>query len=137
MSARPPSELPLHVRPVSSLTPRPLTALWPGRLAEGKLAILDGDPGLGKSLLALDLAARYRCVILLIRHLNKAAGSRALYRGLASIAFAALCRSAYLVARDPDDPARCVLAEVKNNLGPPQPSLAYAARSEGSQPVLD
>src|SRR5262249_172381 len=32
--------------------------LWPGRLALGKLAMLDGDPGMGKSLLALDLCAR-------------------------------------------------------------------------------
>ena len=33
-------------------------ALWPGCLAEGQLAMLDGDPGIGKSLLTLDLAAR-------------------------------------------------------------------------------
>jgi hypothetical protein len=32
--------------------------LWRGRLPAGKLAILDGDPGLGKSSLTLDLAAR-------------------------------------------------------------------------------
>ena len=32
--------------------------LWPGRIALGKLTILDGDPGLGKSTLAYDLAAR-------------------------------------------------------------------------------
>src|SRR5262249_23856292 len=41
--------------PVSQLRPRPVDWLWPGRLAAGKLAILDGDPGLGKSLLTLDL----------------------------------------------------------------------------------
>ncbi len=32
--------------------------LWPGRIPLGKLTILDGDPGLGKSTIALDLAAR-------------------------------------------------------------------------------
>ena len=32
--------------------------LWPGRLALGHLAIFDGDPGLGKSLVTLDLCAR-------------------------------------------------------------------------------
>ncbi|RMF58147.1 MAG: hypothetical protein D6746_10030, partial [Bacteroidetes bacterium] len=32
--------------------------LWPGRLALGKMTILDGDPGLGKSTLYCDLAAR-------------------------------------------------------------------------------
>lgn len=32
--------------------------VWPGRLAQGKLTILDGDPGLGKSTLLYDVAAR-------------------------------------------------------------------------------
>jgi hypothetical protein len=32
--------------------------LWPGRIALGKLTLLAGDPGLGKSFLTLDLAAR-------------------------------------------------------------------------------
>jgi hypothetical protein len=35
-----------------------LSWLWQERLALGKLAILDGDPSLGKSLVALDLCAR-------------------------------------------------------------------------------
>src|SRR3954467_2613191 len=32
--------------------------LWEPYLARGKLALLDGDPGVGKSLLTIDLAAR-------------------------------------------------------------------------------
>jgi hypothetical protein len=32
--------------------------LWPGRIPLGMLALLDGDPGLGKSTVTLDLAAR-------------------------------------------------------------------------------
>ena len=40
------------LQPVSELEARALEWLWPGRLALGKLAILDGDPGMGKSLLA-------------------------------------------------------------------------------------
>src|ERR1022692_3252261 len=46
------------LRPVSELTPTPIEWLWPGYLAVGSLAILDGDPGLGKSMVTLDLAAR-------------------------------------------------------------------------------
>lgn len=46
------------LRPASELTTTPIDWLWPGYLAVGSLAILDGDPGLGKSLLTLDLAAR-------------------------------------------------------------------------------
>jgi hypothetical protein len=38
--------------------PEPVKWLWPGRLAAGKLALLVGDPGLGKSWIALDMAAR-------------------------------------------------------------------------------
>ena len=37
---------------------QPLPWLWPGRLAAGRLALIDGDPGQGKSLLTLDVAAR-------------------------------------------------------------------------------
>ena len=32
--------------------------LWPARLPRGKVVLLDGDPGLGKSTLTLDIAAR-------------------------------------------------------------------------------
>jgi hypothetical protein len=37
---------------------RPIHWLWRPYLAWGKLALLDGDPGAGKSLLTADLAAR-------------------------------------------------------------------------------
>ena len=42
----------------SSVTPRAVEWVLPGLLARGKLHTLDGDPGLGKSTLALDLCAR-------------------------------------------------------------------------------
>lgn len=38
--------------------PEELRWLWPGRIPQRKLSLLDGDPGLGKSLVTLDLAAR-------------------------------------------------------------------------------
>lgn len=53
---------PMGGRPVlvrlEDVQPEPVTWLWPGRLAVGKLALLVGDPGLGKSWITLDLAAR-------------------------------------------------------------------------------
>src|SRR5262245_59841386 len=52
-----PGELPPYLVPAHLLTSQPPSWLWPGRLALGKLAVLDGDPNLGKSLLALDLCA--------------------------------------------------------------------------------
>ena len=234
------------LEPVSDLAPAAVDWFWPGRLAFGKLAVLDGDPGLGKSLLALDLAARlstgralpddstaptaasaivlngedgahdtlrprlhalgadlarvfvlsrpperlagpprfpsharllddalartaarlviidpvmafldpnvatasdqsvrhaldplnalaqkHRAVILLIRHLNKTARFHALYRGGGSIGLVGACRSGWLLVRDPHHPDRRVLAQVKNNLAAPQPSIAFTVAATG------
>src|SRR5215217_5599252 len=52
-------EEPLLVgRLLSEVEPEQVEWLWPGRLPLGKLAVLDGDPGLGKSAVTIDLAAR-------------------------------------------------------------------------------
>jgi RecA-family ATPase len=251
MSLSPISDTSLRVRPVSQLTPRQVVWLWQYRLALGKLALLEGDPGLGKSLVALDLCARlstgrpfpdgtpgpapasaivlngedgaedtvrprlqalgadmervfivdrtgpafpepllfpthlalldealtrtraslvvidpikaflhpgivesiepsvrralgplaqladkHACVMLLHRHLNKSRGSQSLYRGGGSIAFLALCRSGWLIAPDPQQPKRRILAQVKNNLAAPQPSLAFAVQGAHSESPL-
>jgi len=230
----------LPVRPFSQITERSVGWLWRGRLPLGKLVILDGDPGLGKTLLTLDFCARvttgrpfpgdgpaigpvnvlllnaedaledtlkprlqgmgadlervfgideeeyglsepprfpadqaalgqalartqarlviidpvvaflertiqsgndqsvrsallplaglarqHQCAIVLVRHLNKSGGLRSLYRGGGSIGFLGTCRTAWLVAADPQHPEQRVLAQVKNNIAPPQLSLAF------------
>jgi RecA-family ATPase len=43
---------------LSSVKPEEVSWLWASWLARGKLALVDGDPGLGKSAMTLDLAAR-------------------------------------------------------------------------------
>jgi hypothetical protein len=43
---------------LSGVVPEEVSWLWPSWLALGKLALVDGDPGLGKSAMTLDLAAR-------------------------------------------------------------------------------
>jgi hypothetical protein len=43
---------------LNTVAPKPITWLWRGRIAIGKLTMLSGDPGLGKSLLTIDLSAR-------------------------------------------------------------------------------
>jgi 5S rRNA maturation endonuclease (ribonuclease M5) len=43
---------------LDSVKSEPVEWLWRGRIPLGKLSVLDGDPGLGKSTIALDLAAR-------------------------------------------------------------------------------
>jgi hypothetical protein len=42
----------------SQLQPQPVEWLWPGRVPQGGLTVLAGEPGLGKSLLSLWLASR-------------------------------------------------------------------------------
>jgi putative DNA primase/helicase len=42
----------------SELTPQKVRWLWPDRIPLGRITLLVSDPGLGKSLLALDIAAR-------------------------------------------------------------------------------
>lgn len=63
--------------------------------------------------------------VLVIRHLNKSTGANPLYRGGGSIAFIGGARSGLLVARDPDDETRRVLASTKCNLAPQPESLAF------------
>ena len=48
----------LRVRAASQVERRELAWLWRGWLPFGKLALLDGDPGLGKSLVTLDMPIR-------------------------------------------------------------------------------
>ncbi|MGE0278761.1 MAG: AAA family ATPase [Nitrospiraceae bacterium] len=48
----------LNAIPAASIPPVPLVWLWRDRFPQGKLAVIAGDPGLGKSLLTIDLAAR-------------------------------------------------------------------------------
>jgi hypothetical protein len=81
---------------------------------------------------------RYGCHTIMVRHLNKTGHFRSLYRGGGSIGFLAACRSGFLFARDPQDPLRSVMAQIKNNLGPRQPSLAYRIKTtESGLPVLE
>ncbi len=43
---------------LGTVRPEPITYLWPGRIVRGKLNLIMGDPGLGKSLVTLEIAAR-------------------------------------------------------------------------------
>jgi hypothetical protein len=73
-----------------------------------------------------DMAEQTGAAVLLLRHLNKGAGSSPLYRGGGSIGIVGAARAGYVVAPDPDDDTVRVLACLKSNLGPEPPSLQYA-----------
>lgn len=72
------------------------------------------------------LAERTGVAVVIVRHLNKATGGNALYRGGGSIGIIGAARSALLVAEDPEDESRRVLASLKHNLSEPAPSLAFS-----------
>jgi hypothetical protein len=77
------------------------------------------------------IAASTGAAIVIIRHLNKRTGEKALYRGGGSIGIMASARAGLLVTRDPDDPGRCVLTATKANLGPPPAGLRYRIVGDG------
>jgi hypothetical protein len=56
-SSNPPRPALASVR-CADITPAAVSWLWEPYLARGKLAVLDGDPGTGKSFVTIDLAAR-------------------------------------------------------------------------------
>jgi hypothetical protein len=72
-----------------------------------------------------ELAERTGVAVVVIRHLNKAPGGPAMYRGGGSIGIIGAARIALLVGRDPDDEDRRVLAPLKVNIGLQPPALAY------------
>jgi len=43
--------------PLTEITTQQLTWLWDKRIPQGKITVLEGDPGMSKSLLAIDIAA--------------------------------------------------------------------------------
>jgi putative DNA primase/helicase len=47
-----------RIRCLADVAPEPVRWLWEQRIAEAKLSLLAGDPGLGKSFITLDIAAR-------------------------------------------------------------------------------
>jgi putative DNA primase/helicase len=71
------------------------------------------------------IAEKHRVAIVLIRHLNKATQSKALYRGQGSIDFAAACRSAFVFAQDPVNEERRLMAHAKSSVSGLQPTLEY------------
>jgi hypothetical protein len=70
-------------------------------------------------------AERSGAAIVVVRHLNKSAGANPLYRGAGSIGIIAAARAGLLLAADPDDPERRILALTKGNLARPAPALAF------------
>jgi hypothetical protein len=78
-----------------------------------------------------EMADRTGVTILIIRHLNKSTGGSALYRGGGSIGIIGAARLGLLVAPDPEDDTRRILAVSKSNLAAKPQSLSYELVSFG------
>jgi putative DNA primase/helicase len=75
-----------------------------------------------------DMANRLRIAVVAVTHLNKGGSGgnqSALNRFAGSIAFVAAARAAFAVIEDPDDDARRLLLQAKNNLGAKCKGLAF------------
>ena len=74
------------------------------------------------------LAERTGTAIVLVGHMNKMQGSKAIYRGLGSIDLTAAARSVLLVAKDPDHPENRVILQIKNSLAPMAKPCAFTLK---------
>lgn len=72
-----------------------------------------------------ELATRYGCAVLLIRHLSKSAKDRAIYRGLGSIDFSAAARSVLAVVRKEGERG---IIHLKSSLAAEGPSIGFDIR---------
>ena len=71
------------------------------------------------------IAAKYRCAVVLIGHMNKCVTGKSLYRGLGSIDIAAIARSVLMVTRDEDEPELRYMIPIKSSLAPEGAEIVF------------
>ena len=77
-----------------------------------------------------EVAERTACAVILIGHLNKAAGGQSAYRGLGSIDFRAAARSVLLIGRVKREPNVRVVIHDKSSLAPEGKPVAFCLDPE-------
>lgn len=81
------------------------------------------------------LADRHDVAVIALVHMTKGSKEgKALYRAMGSIAFAAVARIVLAAGSDPEQPERCYLMPVKQNICPPSATLAYRLEGDASDP---
>ena len=71
------------------------------------------------------VAERRRVAVVMVTHITKGTGGKALHRAAGSVALIAAARAAWLTTEDPKDAGRRLLLSAKNNLADDQGGLAY------------
>jgi hypothetical protein len=77
------------------------------------------------------LAEKHACCIVLIRHLSKGVGGKAIYRGSMSVDFTAAVRSEMLVGYLPDDHNKRAIVHIVHNVGPAGESIGFQIDRDG------
>lgn len=77
----------------------------------------------------VEIARRFNCSVLVLRHLNKSSGDRAIYRGQGSIAFTGLARVVMTVGEHPEEYGTRVMAITKINVTKPPRALTFRIES--------
>jgi hypothetical protein len=72
-----------------------------------------------------DLASRHRVAVVTVTHLSKSGGTKAVYRAMGSLAFAAAARAVWAIVKDSNEPERRLLLPAKLNLARDPDGLAY------------
>lgn len=78
-----------------------------------------------------NVADRNKCAVILIGHMNKGNGAKALYRGLGSIDIAAIARSVLMISRDESRPDIRYMYPIKSSLAPEGPAIAFSFKEQG------
>lgn len=73
---------------------------------------------------------KHRTAGLVVSHLNKGNGGKAMYRVTGSLAFTAAARAVYYVTRDPEDDDLRLLLPLKNNLAKDQEGFRYVVKED-------
>ena len=92
-----------------------------------------------------ELAEETGAAVVLVRHLNKGGGGKAVYRGGGSIGITGAARSVLLVAKHPEatdpntgkDDGRRVIAVSKSNLGASPQALGYRITDRGDTSAIE
>lgn len=80
----------------------------------------------------IDIAKEQGCAIVIVHHMNKAIGQKALNRDVGSVDIVGAARSVLLVARtDKDRPDERILAQVKSNLAPTGNAILFTVDEGG------
>ena len=72
-----------------------------------------------------DIAAKYKCAVVIIGHMNKTSGEKNLYRGLGSIDIAAIARIVLMISRDKADSTVRYMFPVKSSLAPEGTAIGF------------